>query len=104
MIYGHRRDIHGYAKALEDFDARIPEILSKLRQDDLLVLTADHGNDPSFKGTDHTREFVPVLAYSPSMKRGGELPPGYFSDLAATICGNFNLASPGGNSFLDRLI
>ncbi|MBN1499619.1 MAG: phosphopentomutase [Spirochaetes bacterium] len=64
MLYGHRRDAEGYKKALESFDARVPEILSALKDDDLLIISADHGCDPTFKGTDHTREYIPLLVYS----------------------------------------
>jgi phosphopentomutase len=104
MVYGHRRDVAGYAKALEEFDARLPEIEAVMKNDDLLILTADHGNDPAFKGTDHTRELVPILAYSPLMAKSGALPLGHFSDLAATICDNFNVFYPHGESFLRKLI
>lgn len=65
MLYGHRRDPAGYAKALMDFDARVPDLLARLRPDDLLLVTADHGNDPTFPGSDHTREYVPILAWRP---------------------------------------
>src|SRR5690606_22928045 len=68
--YGHRRDVPGYAAALEAFDARLPEMIAKLRGDDLLILTADHGNDPTWKGTDHTREQVPILLFSPNLSLG----------------------------------
>ena len=67
-LYGHRRDTKGYAQAIEDFDQRIPEILAALKEDDLLIITADHGNDPTFPGTDHTREYVPLLVFSKNMK------------------------------------
>lgn len=66
MKYGHRRDPVGYARALEEFDQRLPELLQRMTPDDLLILTADHGNDPTFPGSDHTREYVPVLAYAPA--------------------------------------
>ena len=65
MLYGHRRDVIGFGNALEEFDQALPEIFGKLKAQDLLVITADHGNDPTFPGTDHTREYVPILAYSP---------------------------------------
>jgi len=99
--YGHRRDVPGYAAALELFDARLPEMISKLRHDDLLVLTADHGNDPTWPGTDHTREQTPILVFSPA------LPPGEigirpsFTDIGETIAAWLGLA-PGrhGKSFL----
>jgi phosphopentomutase len=68
--FGHRRDVAGYANALEQFDARIPELISRMHEDDLLVFTADHGNDPTFKGTDHTREHIPILMFSPSLTPG----------------------------------
>ena len=103
-IYGHRRNTEGYAQALEDFDNRLPEIYSKLRQDDLLLITADHGNDPTYSGTDHTREYVPILAYSPSFKQPGELKARYYSDIAATISDNFGVAkTEQGSSFLSQL-
>ena len=67
--YGHRRDVPGYAQALEAFDRRLPELIAKLQPDDLLVLTADHGNDPTWRGTDHTREQVPILGLFPKPRR-----------------------------------
>ncbi|MEY8672755.1 phosphopentomutase, partial [Enterococcus gallinarum] len=73
-LYGHRRDVVGYAHAIEDFDLRIPEILDAMADDDLLMITADHGNDPTFTGTDHTREYVPLLVYSKQFKGQGQLP------------------------------
>ena len=103
-IYGHRRNTEGYAQALEDFDNRLPEIYSKLRQDDLLLITADHGNDPTYSGTDHTREYVPILAYSPSFTQAGKLKARYYSDIAATISDNFGVAkTEQGSSFLSQL-
>ena len=103
-LFGHRRDIKGYAQALEEFDARLPEIMEALKEDDLLLITADHGNDPSFEGTDHTREYVPLLAYSKKFKGQGALQQGYFSDIAATIADNFEVpATENGQSFLQEL-
>lgn len=105
-VYGHRRDPEGYGKALEEFDARLPEVLDKLNDDDLLIITADHGNDPTFPGTDHTREYVPLLVYSPSMKDGGkELEiRKTFADVGATVADNFNVKAPKhGKSFLQQL-
>src|SRR5690606_17241342 len=64
-LYGHRRDVEGYAKAIEAFDSQLPDLMKNLKEDDLLVITADHGNDPTFYGTDHTREHVPLILYSP---------------------------------------
>lgn len=103
-LYGHRRDPEGYAKAIEDFDARIPEILENLEEDDLLMITADHGNDPTFAGTDHTREYVPLLVYSKKFKGQGSLPQGHYADISATIADNFNVpATENGQSFLEKL-
>lgn len=103
-LYGHRRDTQGYAQAIEDFDQRIPEILAALKEDDLLIITADHGNDPTFPGTDHTREYVPLLVFSKNMKASGALPQGYFADISATIAENFNVPqTENGKSFLTLL-
>jgi phosphopentomutase len=104
-LYGHRRDPDGYAKALEEFDARLPEVLENLKEQDLLIITADHGNDPTHHGTDHTREYVPLLVYSPSFKATDELPiRTTFADVGATIADNFNVTMPEfGASFLNEL-
>lgn len=104
-LYGHRRDPQGYGDALEAFDARLPEVLEKLQPDDLLIITADHGNDPTFPGTDHTREFVPLLAFSPRFAGGSELETGKtFADIGATIAENFSVSMPKfGTSFLSKL-
>lgn len=102
--FGHRRDVVGYGQAIDEFDARIEEIVGKLREDDLLLITADHGNDPIAPGTDHTREYVPLLAYSPSMKGHGEISQGHFADIGATIAANFGVQDTGfGESFLEEL-
>lgn len=90
--YGHRRNARGYARALEDLDKRIGEMMKVMRKDDLLMITADHGNDPTFKGTDHTREKIPLLVYSPSIVDGRYLEERpTFSDIGATILKNFGL-------------
>jgi phosphopentomutase len=104
-IYGHRRDPEGYGKALEEFDARLPEVFAKMKEDDLLIITADHGNDPVAPGTDHTREYVPLLVYSKQMVEGKELPlRETFADVGATIAENFNIQLPNyGKSFLSEL-
>lgn len=104
-LYGHRRDPIGYGKALEEFDARLDEIFAALQADDLLILTADHGNDPVHKGTDHTREYVPLLVYSPAFTSGGSMPVNEtFADIGATIAENFNVKRPEfGQSFLPLL-
>jgi len=103
--YGHRRDPIGYGEALEEFDRRLPEVLAELDENDLLMITADHGNDPTFPGTDHTREYVPLLIYSPRFAQGKELPlRETFADIAATIAENFKVAQPAfGKSFLSEL-
>lgn len=103
-LYGHRRDVEGYAKAIEDFDQRLPEILAALEEDDLLIITADHGNDPTFPGTDHTREYVPMLVFSKKFEQAGSLPQGHFADISATIAENFGVpATENGESFLALL-
>lgn len=94
-LYGHRRDPEGYGKALEEFDARMPEVLEKLTEDDLLIITADHGNDPVHEGTDHTREYVPLLVYSKRYTKGTELPVrDTFADIGATVAANFDVKMP----------
>ena len=96
-LWGHRRNVAGYAAELERFDVKLGELLKELKEDDLLILTADHGNDPTHTGTDHTREKVPFLAYSPSMKAGGALEEAdTFAVIGATITDNFGLAMPEG--------
>ena len=96
-LWGHRRDVAGYAKELEKFDEKLGELLPLLKEDDLLILTADHGNDPTHTGTDHTRERVPFLAYSPSMQGAGKLPDGdCFALIGATIADNFGIQMPEG--------
>jgi phosphopentomutase len=99
-LYGHRRDIAGYAVALEAFDRRLPEALSKLRKGDMLLLTADHGCDPSWKGTDHTRERVPVVGTGPGLRGGDIGVRSTFADIGETVAGHLGLA-PGrhGKSF-----
>ncbi|GIO28511.1 phosphopentomutase [Ornithinibacillus bavariensis] len=103
--YGHRRDPIGYGKALEAYDARLPEVLDKLKDDDLLIITADHGNDPVHHGTDHTREFVPLLVYYKGIEEGRELQlRKTFSDIGATIADNFEVEMPEhGVSFLHEI-
>lgn len=105
MLYGHRRDPIGYGKALEEFDARLPEIFDALTEEDLLILTADHGNDPTHTGTDHTREYVPLLVYSKSLQGGIALGiRETFADIGATIADIFGIPLPDhGKSFLRQL-
>ncbi|MEG0215470.1 MAG: phosphopentomutase, partial [Hungatella sp.] len=96
-LWGHRRDPKGYGQELERFDEKLGKLLSKLREDDLLLITADHGNDPTYPGTDHTKEMVPLLAYSPSMKGGKRLPDAdTFAVIGATVLDNFGLVMPEG--------
>ncbi|PLR84555.1 phosphopentomutase [Bacillus sp. V33-4] len=104
-LYGHRRDPLGYGQALEEYDALLPEVFSKMKEDDLLIITADHGNDPVHPGTDHTREYVPLLAYSKRFSAGKELPVREtFADIGATIADNFYVALPKhGKSFLNEI-
>ena len=94
-LWGHRRNPQGYAQEIEKFDKNLGVFLEKMKPDDLVILTADHGNDPTFKGTDHTREYVPFLAYSPSMKQSGrQKDSDTFAVIGATIADNFDVAMP----------
>ena len=106
-LWGHRRNVVGYGEELERFDVKLGELLGTLRDDDLLIITADHGNDPTYTGTDHTRETVPVLAYSRSMQTPGALVEAdTFAVIGATITDNFGIAMPDGtigHSILDKL-
>jgi phosphopentomutase len=110
MLYGHRRDVEGYGRQIEWIDAHLPQVLNELKDDDLLMITADHGNDPTFRGTDHTREYVPLIVYSPKMK---EAPASKrqlqerasFADLGQTLAENFELPKARiGESFLAELV
>lgn len=109
MLYGHRRDPKGYGKRLEFIDQKLNDIKAALRNDDLLLITADHGNDPTYRGTDHTREYVPLAVYSPSFQEGSleERNLGVrktFADIGASVLDNFNVeALPVGESFLSKL-
>ena len=107
-LWGHRRNVEGYGREIEKFDRKLGVLLEELRQDDLLIVTADHGNDPTYSGTDHTREYVPFIAYSKSMKQGGALADrDTFAVIGATIADNFGVDMPGGtigNSVLEELL
>lgn len=104
MLYGHRRDAEGYAQALEHFDRRLPKILSALRADDLLIIAADHGNDPTFRGSDHTREYTPLLVYGKTAKHSVNLGTrDSLADIGQTIAENFGLKLKDGTSFLSEV-
>jgi len=104
MLYGHRRDTAGYAAALERFDARLPEIIDAMRPDDLLIMTADHGNDPTQPGSDHTREYAPLLVYGKSAKPGVDLGTrSSLADIGQTIAENFGVGLKAGESFLGEI-
>ena len=106
-LWGHRRNAEGYAQEIEKFDVKLGELLSILKDEDLLIITADHGNDPTHIGTDHTREKVPFLAYSPSMNGNGKLEEtDTFAVIGATIADNFGVQMPEGTigySILEQL-
>ena len=105
MLYGHRRDTEGYARALEHFDARWPGIESAMHEDDLVMITADHGNDPTFRGTDHTREFAPLIVFGKRAKPGINLGTrSSLADIGKTIAENFGLHLHAGDSFLSDIL
>ena len=105
-LYGHRRNVEGYKRAIEDFDYQLSGLLPLLKDDDLLIITADHGNDPTWHGTDHTREHVPLLAYSPSMKEAIDIGLRHsFGDIGQTVLANFGLSPYAvGTSFLKDIM
>ncbi|MEO8572970.1 MAG: phosphopentomutase [Pyrinomonadaceae bacterium] len=105
MLYGHRRDTEGYASALERFDTRLPEIFEAMNDDDLLIMTADHGNDPTKEGSDHTREYAPLLVYGKSAQAGVNLGTrNSLADIGQTIAENFGIALNAGESFLSEIL
>ena len=105
MLYGHRRDTEGYAKALEHFDKRLPEIEAAMREDDVMIITADHGNDPTFRGSDHTREYAPLLVFGKNARGGVNLGTrDSLADIGQTIAANFDLRLTAGRSFLTELL
>jgi phosphopentomutase len=105
MLYGHRRDTEGYARALEHFDARWPEIENAMNDGDLLMITSDHGNDPTYPGTDHTREYAPLIVYGKKARSGVNLGTRKsLSDIGRTIAENFRLKLAAGDSFLGELL
>ena len=104
MLYGHRRDTEGYAKALEHFDSSLPHIEAAMGDKDLMIITADHGNDPTFPGTDHTREYAPLLVYGKSARPGVNLGTrGSLADIGQTIAENFGVQLSAGESFLSEV-
>lgn len=107
-LWGHRRNVEGYGREIEKFDKNLGVLLEKLREDDLLILTADHGNDPTYSGTDHTREYVPFLSYSKKMGSGGALENrDTFAVIGASVAQNFGVPMPEGTigeSVLDELV
>jgi phosphopentomutase len=105
MLYGHRRDTEGYARALEHFDSSLPHIEAKMRAGDLMIITADHGNDPTFPGTDHTREYAPLLVYGKSARPGvNHGTRASLADIGQTIADNFGLKLTAGESFLPEVM
>lgn len=105
MLYGHRNDIEGYARALEYFDNKLPEIIKQLQPTDILIITADHGNDPSTPSTDHDREYVPILVYGEAIKQGTDLGIRCtFADISATILELLNLQKLEGTSFKELIL
>jgi phosphopentomutase len=105
MLYGHRRDTEGYARALEHFDSRLPEIEAAMGERDVFIITADHGNDPTFPGTDHTREYAPLIVFGKGARPGVDLGiRNSLSDIGQTIADNFNLKLTAGESFLPDII
>jgi phosphopentomutase len=110
MLYGHRRDAKGFGEALEEFDRAVPALLERMTDRDLLILAADHGNDPTYRGTDHTREYIPLIAYSPAQAKPGPADLGTrqsFGDVGATVVQALTGQSPGpglaGESFLPEM-
>jgi phosphopentomutase len=105
QLYGHRNDVEGYGAALERFDAWLPDFERALRPDDLAIFTADHGCDPTVPGTDHTREYVPLLAFGPNMRHGAALGlRASLSDIGQTVAANFDVSIPNGESFLRQIL
>ena len=105
-MYGHRRDAVGYGKALEEFDAMIPAVTNRMRPDDLLIVCADHGNDPIHNGWNHTREYVPLLVFGEKLRQNVDLGTlSSFADVGASVCEYLDVKKPGiGTSFLRKIL
>ena len=104
MLWGHRNDPKGYAQGLEEFDRRLPELFAAMREDDCLIISADHGCDPTTPSTDHSREYVPILVFSNDLRGGVDLGTrGSLADIGQTIAENFGIHLPAGDSFLREL-
>ena len=107
-LWGHRRNVEGYGREIEKFDKNLGVLLEEMKENDLLIITADHGNDPTYTGTDHTREYVPFISWSPKMTEGGQLEEeNTFAIIGATIADNFQVKMPEGtigHSILDKLV
>lgn len=106
MLYGHRNDVDGYASAVAEFDRWLPEFMGQMREKDILMVTADHGCDPGFPGTDHTREYIPLMIFGREIRRGKNLGTRKtFSDIAATILDMFGISGGvSGESFLKEIL
>jgi len=105
MLYGHRNDVEGYARALEEFDARLPEIQEAMHDDDLLIISADHGCDPGDVSTDHTREYVPILGWGRRARAGVDLGArSSIADIGQTVAANFGVKLQAGESFLGEIL
>jgi phosphopentomutase len=105
QLYGHRNDVEGYARALEQFDAWVPNFDRNLQEGDLAIITADHGCDPTTPSTDHSREYVPVLIHGPKVRRGVDLGiRGSLSDIGQTVAENFGTSIANGKSFLTQIL
>ena len=106
MLYGHRNNIEGFAKALEEFDKKLPEIMESLKEEDILILTADHGNDPSTPSTDHSREYIPIVAYGKKLKQNVDLGiRESYADISATLLDIFEIPKlENGTSFKNEIM
>ena len=105
MLYGHRNDICGYARALEYFDSKLPEIMKNMKETDILIITADHGNDPSTPSTDHSREYTPILIYGNNIKENIDIGiRKTYADISATLLDIFNMNKLEGTSFKDKIV